>query len=474
MGKIALLATRDTSGLDSLSRKLGDLHGYQLLKVSSVMPEGLNHCEPVDFKQAREKLQNGEVSLLVANYFDPANVGRDFLSWKTALQAFDHEIADLIRSAAQTPHSTTVLGNPDLYVLAAGYLEKGDGGFSASFRMEQACNALHAVSQFDASVAQYLEAQGGEVPDLDALSGLPRTVTFSWKRSHPLPGGETSRQKAGLYGSYANHFETVAGPEVDYRAVVDSSLAAYAIGEFEKTTALITQRSELMSAASSDDLGTAIEHAIEAAEPDLAGATLAVNASLEGADIAKIDSIRFATFVAPSFINRETLEGIRLLESREGLGYEALQELRSVVGGVLIQDRNRSAVNPFSWRMPSANQPLVTDWETMIFGVRISRHLRSTSCLAVKGERIIAQASGLSHQRRFSQRLREDEKSLGDSILVFDEDIEDPDLLSEIKELGVTVVVHPGTASSREGELVDRANQLGLVLVTTGVSFTNF
>ncbi len=474
MGKIALLATRDTSGLDSFSRKLGDLHGYQLLKVSSVMPEGLNHCEPVDFKQARERLENGEVSLLVANYFDPAKVGRDFLSWKTALQAFDHEIADLIRSAAQKPHATTVLGNPNLYALAARYLEEDDGNFPAAFRMEHACNALHAVSQFDASVAQYLEAQGGEVPDLDALSGLPRTVTFSWKRSHSLPGGETPRQKAGLYGSYATHFETVAGPEVDYRAVVDSSLAAYAIGEFEKTTALITQRGELLSAASSDDLGTAIECAIEATEADLVGATLAVNASLEGADVAKIDSVRFATFVAPSFINREMLEGIRLLESREGLGYEALQELRSVVGGVLIQDRNRSAVNPFSWRMPSANQPLVTDWESMIFGVKISRHLRSAACLAVKGERIIAQASGLSHQRRFRQRLCEDEKSLRGSILVFDEDIEDADLLSEAKELGATVVVHPGTASSQEGELVDRANQLGLALVATGASFTKF
>ncbi len=474
MGKIALLATRDTSGLNSFSRRLGDLHGYQLLKVSSVIPEGLDYCEPVDFKQAREKIQNGEVSLLVANYFDPAKVGRNFLSWKTALQTFDHEIADLIRLAAQKPHTTTVLGNPDLYALAAGHLEKDGGNFSAAFRMEQACNALHAVSQFDASVAQYLEAQGGDVPDLDALSGLPRTVTYSWKRSHSLSGGETLRQKAGLYGSYAAHFETVAGPEVDYRAVVDSSLAAYAIGEFEKTTALITQKGELLSAASSDDLGTAIERLIEATEADLAGATLAVNASLEIADIAKVDSIRFVTFVAPSFVNTDTLEGVRLLESREGLGYEALQELRSVVGGVLIQDRNRSAVNPFSWRMPSANQPLVTDWETMIFGVKISRHLRSSSCLAVKDERIIAQAAGLSHQRRFSQRLREEDKLLDGSILVFDEDIESPDLLSQAKELGATVVVHPGTSSSQEGELVDRANQLGLALVATGISFTKF
>lgn len=474
MGKIALLATRDNSGLDPFSRKLGELHGYRMLKVGKVLPDGLGHCETVDFREARERVASGEVSLLIANFFDPAMVGRDFMSWKSALKAFDHEIADLIRSAAKQPHVLTVLGDPSLYEKATEILGEGEGAFPTPFRIEQACNALHAVSNFDASVAQYLEAQGGEVPDLDALGGLPKTLNFSWKRSHSLSGGETARQKAGIYGTYADHFETVAGPDVDYQAVVDSSLAAYAIGEFEKTTALIVQRGELLSAASADDLESAICRAIESIEWDLGKATLAVNGSIDPECLTGIDTKRFSTLIAPTFTQKEAMDGLRLLESREGLGYEALQELRSVVGGVLIQDRNRSAVNPFAWRMPSANQPLVADWEDMIFGVKISRHLRSLACLAVREEQVVARTTGLSNQKRFAQRLVEDGASLNGSILIFDEDIEDPEVLSKSKNLGASVVVHPGLNSALEATLVDRANQLGLSLVATGVSFSKF
>ncbi len=474
MGKIALLATRDTSGLDLFSRKLQDSYGYRLLKLGSIVTEGLEQCETVDFAVARERVERGEVSLVIANFYDPATVGRDFMSWKSALKSFDHEIAHLIRAAATQPQEVTVLGNPSLYAKATDLMEENQGAIPVPFRIEQACNALHAVSQFDASVAQYLEAQGGEVPDLDALGGFPKTFNLSCKRSHSLSGGETTRQKAGLYGTYADHFETVAGPEVDYQAVVDSSSAAYAIGEFEKTTALIVQRGELMSAASADDLDTAIARAIESVEWDLAQATLAVNGSMDAEGLARLDPKRFSTLIAPHFTGNEATDGLRLLESREGLGYEALQELRSVVGGVVVRDRNRSAVNPFSWRMPSAIQPLVTDWESMLFGVKISRHLSSSACVAVRDERVMARASGLARQARFAPRLIESGKSLEGSILVFDEDIGDPEILSECKNLGVTVVVHPGANPSFEGELVQKANGLGLALVATGVSFTKY
>jgi len=474
MGKTALLSTRDTSGLAGFSTILNESFGYRLLRVESVVEEGFESVEPVDFEKARELLETGEVSLVVANFLDPVAVGRKTMSWRKALDAFDHEIVHLIRLAARTPQSVTILGNPESYEAALSLISDHAGFFPPSFRIEQACNALYAVSKFDTSVAQYLENQSGEVPDLDALGGFPKTLNTTWKRARSIGSGESPHQKAGLYGTFRRHFETVHGPEIDYRAIVDSSLATFAIGEFEKTTAVITQRGELLSAASADVLGTAIHRAIDSVSFDLSGATLAVNGSMDVEGLTEIDTERFATLIAPGFVRKEALDGVRLLESREGLGYEALQELRSVVGGVLVQDRNRSAVNPFAWKMPSANQPLVTDWESMIFGVKISRHLRSAACAAVRNERVVALASGLVHQGRFAKRLGEDGVSLEGAILVFDEDIVDSDSLGEAHKLGCTVVVHPGRDSSREGKLLAKANQLGLALVTTGVSFTKY
>lgn len=468
------MATRDTSGLGVFVKILQESFGFRLLRVGSIVGEGFEFIKAVDFEEARGLCDQGEVSLVIANFFDPVAVGREFMSWKKALDAFDHEIIDLVRWAAKKPQSVAVLGNPGLYETASALLADHSGSFPQSFRIEQACNALHAVSNFDTSVAQYIEAQSGDVPDLDALGGFPKTLSFAWKRSQSIGDGESTHQKAGLYGTYRDHFETVAGPDIDYRSVLDSSLATYVIGEFEKTTAVITQKGELLSAASTEDLETAIDRAIDAAGVVLSKATLAVNGSMDAEGLTHIDTKRFATLIAPSFVRREALDGLRLLESREGLGYEALQELRSVVGGVLVQDRNRTPVNPLAWKMPSANQPLVTDWESMIFGVKLSRHLRSAACVAIRDEQVVAVASGLAHQGRFAKRLGEDGVSLESAIIVFDEDIVNPTYLEEAKQLGCSVMVHPGIDGTREGPLVDKANQLGLALVTTGVSFTKY
>ena len=176
--------------------------------------------------------------------------------------------------------------------------------------------------------------------------------------------------------------------------------------------------------------------------------------------------------MAPAFVSEGAFaDGIRLLVSREGLGYEALQEVRSVAGGALVQDRNRVAVNPFAWRMHSANQPLVTQWDDMLFGVKLSRHLRSAGCVAVLEQRVVAQASGLLCQFSAWDRLTEGGRSIEGSILVLDTDIENPDEIVRAKAAGISVLIHPGVDAQREALLVERANEVGLVLVATGVSF---
>lgn len=470
MATTALLVTRDSSGLKDFSKRLVEEFGFRLRVVNSVVPEEVAQAEALEMGRAMELVKAGEVSLLVANFFDVSSVGRDFMSWKSALKAFDHEIVDLIRAAARRPQDTTVVGSPNGYGEILALLGEGKGALSGRFRLDQACNALHAASEFDASVAQFLETQGGDTPDIDALSGYPKSIRFAWKRAHCLKEGESPRQKAALYGSFGEHFEKIAGPELDYGSILDLSLAVYTIGEFEKTTAAIIQNGSLISAASADSVEQAVERARMAFEGMLSNATLVVNGSVDADLLDSLSEGVFASVLAPVFVSGSVSDGLRLLESREGLGYDALQEVRSVVGGVLVQDRNRVPVNPFAWRMPSANQPLVTQWEDMIFGVKLSRHLRSSACLAVIGERVVAQASDLIDQSGVWERLRQMGESIEGATLVFDVDIEDPEAIDRAKSAGVGVLVHPGIDAAREPQLVERANAVGLALVATGVS----
>ena len=110
-----------------------------------------------------------------------------------------------------------------LYSDTLELLAVNHGVLPEDFRVRQACNALHAVAVFNASVAQFLESQSGEAPDLDALSGYPKTLYLSWKRDSTLQGVAT-KQKAAVYGKFREHFEMISGPESDYGCLLDLTL----------------------------------------------------------------------------------------------------------------------------------------------------------------------------------------------------------------------------------------------------------
>ncbi len=347
-------------------------------------------------------------------------------------------------------------------------LAANHGVLPEDFRVRQACNALHAVAVFDASVAQFLESQSGEAPDLDALSGYPKTLYLSWKRDSTLQG-VTTQQKAAVYGKFREHFEMISGPEPDYGCLLDLTLATYAIGEFEKPAALLISKGRLLAGSSASQLSEALE-SIDMRKEQIGGASmLVVNGAIDQAMLLNYGLAWVSSIVAPGFLGFENELGIRLIGSKEGLGYESLQEIRSIAGGWLVQDKNRVPINPMAWRITSVVHPLVDDWETMIFGVKIARHLQSSACLAVSGEHVVCLASCLNSQLDFEAAFSNRQDRLRNAIFVFDEDLAGPEPLEAAQRLGASTVIHPGLDAKIEAQLVDRSNELGICLVVTGI-----
>ncbi len=469
MKKTALLAARDPLGMVEFASKLIDSFGYQVLGLESSAPFALpEDCEIVDFRYAEKAIREGDASLLVANFSNPTVGFHRGRPWKNALTEMDHEIVGLIRIAALNPNGVGVLGDSRLYPDALELLAANHGLLPEDFRVRQACNALHAVAVFDASVAQFLESQAGEAPDLDALSGYPKTLYLSWKRDSTLQG-VTNQQKAAVYGKFREHFEMISGPGPDYGCLIDLTLATYAIGEFEKPSALLISKGRLLAGSSGSQLGEALE-GIEIGNDQIGGASmLVVNGAIDQAMLLSHGLTWVSSIVAPGFVGFENELGIRLIGSKEGLGYESLQEIRSIAGGWLVQDKNRVPINPMAWRITSAVHPLVGDWEAMIFGIKIARHLQSSACLAVSGEQIVCLASCLKSQLDFEAAFSNHQDRLRNAVFVFDEDLAGPEPLEAAQRYGASVVIHPGLDEEIEPQLVDRSNELGVCLVATGI-----
>ena len=80
--------------------------------------------------------------------------------------------------------------------------------------------------------------------------------------------------------------------------------------------------------------------------------------------------------------------------AREGLGADALQEVRSVIGGVLVQDRDRTLGPVGEFKVVTQRQPTAEEWEAMMFGWKVGKHVKSNSIVYCRGEQTLGVGAG--------------------------------------------------------------------------------
>lgn len=471
MAKRALIVVKDVSGVAALAERLVADFGFELLS-NAIAGEALQAkgivFESIQEDGAARRIadKEGGVALVVANFVDVESAGRSFMSWKSALGAFDRGIVDAIRAAAWAVGRVAVLGNPGDYDAALAELSETGGKLSQPFRMQRATAALRAASEFDFAVAQYLEVQGAEAPDMGALSGYSKAMRFAWPRAQVLDTGENGHQLAAVYGGFFDHFELRSGPKLDYEAVLTVSRAAYLIGEFEKPAAALMRNGKIVTARVGDDLDAILAKVLT--HESVASSWLVLNGSVGLAHLQRALASRVAGILAPDFSREElaVLEAessVTALASISGMGYEALQEVRSVVGGVLVQDKDRVAVNPMEWTTLSLAQPLVEDWESLMFGAKLVRHADSAAVAVVSGEQLIALEAGRYLPKVAWNAVEESGIGLANTVAVFDVPEVEAECLTRMKQFGVRAVLLP--LGGDEDSLREAANECGLVLL---------
>ncbi len=480
MSSKALIMVKDVSGVASLAKSLVGEFGFELWgnEIACEALTGLGvSIKLAKTSEAVAMIENPAeaVRLVVANFVDVESAGRAFMSWKSALSAFDRGIVSSLRAAAWAVDRVAVIGNPSDYDAALQELSENGGKFRQAFRMERATAAFRAASEFDFAVGQYLEVQGADKPDMGALSGYSKALRFAWPRLQLLEHGENGHQLAALYGSFSEHFEQVCGPKLDYTSILSVSKAAYLIGEFEKPAAALLRNGKIVTAACGSDLAELVAGVLK--DEDARGSWLVANGSLGESVISEAIESGVVGILSPDLTDseRELLSRtgkVSALVSLTGLGYEALQEIRSVAGGVLVQDKDRAPVNPMEWTPMSLAQPLVEDWESLMFGAKVVRHADSEALAIVSGERLIWLAAGEVSTRRAWQVVEESGVGLDKTVAVFDSPEVDPKILPRMKEFGVRVALV--TAGGDEQALRDAANSCGLVLLSAPKSWRKF
>jgi phosphoribosylaminoimidazolecarboxamide formyltransferase/IMP cyclohydrolase len=509
--RTALLSVSDKTGIAAFARRLVGEHGFRLLSTGGTarilkesglpveevgeytgfpeMMEGrvktlhpkvhgglLCRRDKPDHLEAAEAHGIDLIEMVVVNLYPfEETVARSGVTREEAIEQIDIGGPSMLRSAAKNHASVTVVTDPADYGRVLEVMDQPEP--LAELRRELALKVFQRTSRYDAAIADHLEKSAAGEPDLAAIAGLPETFRLESPKASALRYGENPHQKAALYGRFSEVFEQLQGKELSFNNIIDISAATYLIGEFESPTVAILKHTNPCGVASAEDLVTAWDEAFATDRQAPFGGIIVVNQTVDEELANRIREIFCEVIIAPHFSNgaRELFakrKNLRLMINREGVRTDSLQDLRSAVGGFLVQDRDQHRLKPAECRVVTDRQPTEAEWRALLFGWKVVKHVKSNAIVYAGAERTLGigagQMSRVDSSRIAVWKAGEAGLSLDGSIIASDAFFPFPDGLEAAAEAGARAAIQPG-GSVRDEEVISAANKRGMAMVFTGI-----
>jgi phosphoribosylaminoimidazolecarboxamide formyltransferase/IMP cyclohydrolase len=510
MQKLALLSVSDKRGLVEFATALVQRFGYKLISTGGTakllaekglpVTEVSQHTGFPEMMEGRVKTLHPKIhggllcrrdkadhlaaakehgieliDLVVVNLYPfEQTVAKPDVHFEEAIENIDIGGPSMLRSAAKNHESVTVVCDPADYdsVVAAFDMPAS----LQALRRRLALKVFQRTGSYDTAIARYLETQQTE-PDLAALSGFPDVFSVSYKKAQSLRYGENPHQQAALYGTFHEHFQQLQGKELSYNNILDITSATYLIGEFQQPTLAILKHTNPCGVATADTLEAAWEKAYATDRQAPFGGIIIVNRTLEAALAKTISEIFTEVIIAPRFSDEALAifakkKNLRLMIAKAGPDADSLLDVRSVIGGLLVQDRNKILGTQENFKVVSKRQPTDEEWASMMFGWRVCKHVKSNAIVYCRGEQTLGIGAGqmarVDSSRIAVWKAGEAKLDLKGSVVVSEALFPFADGLIAAADAGATSAIQPG-GSVRDEEVIKAADERGMAMVFTGI-----
>jgi phosphoribosylaminoimidazolecarboxamide formyltransferase/IMP cyclohydrolase len=281
------------------------------------------------------------------------------------------------------------------------------------------------------------------------------------------------------------------GKELSYTNLLDLDAAARIVLEFDEPAAVVIKHTNPCGAATGVDAADAYVRARDADPVSAFGGIVAVNRPVNRAAAEAIVSTFIEAVIAPSVdaeardvlakkTNMRVIVADLTALQNPGLLAQARAEFRSILGAVLLQERDRvvEARKPWSpdrlpegLRVATKRQPTAEEWEALRFAWRICAHVKSNTVVFTDAKRTLAigagQMSRVDAVNVAVMKARGANVPLAASVAASDAFFPFRDGLDAVAKAGATAVVQPG-GSVRDAEVIGAADEHGIAMVFTG------
>ncbi len=153
--------------------------------------------------------------------------------------------------------------------------------------------------------------------------------------------------------------------------------------------------------------------------------------------------------------------------------------VKSVAGGLLVQDRDNGRIDPAALKVVTRRQPNEAEMRDLIFAFRVCKHVKSNAIIYTRNGATVGIGAGQMSRvdsARIAARKAEDaaraagqaEPLTKGSVVASDAFFPFADGLLAAAQAGATAVIQPG-GSIRDDEVIAAADEAGLAMVFTGM-----
>jgi phosphoribosylaminoimidazolecarboxamide formyltransferase/IMP cyclohydrolase len=426
------------------------------------------------------------IDLLVVNLYPfAATIARPDCSYAEAIENIDVGGPAMLRAAAKNHADVTVLVDPADYATVLAELE-ASGDTSIDTRSRLAAKAYAHTAEYDACVSAYL--QRAQQP---ALERFPERLPLVLTRVQELRYGENPHQQAAFYrtsgaagaaGARGGSLATarmLQGKELSFNNIADADTAIECVRQFQAPACVIVKHANPCGVAVRASLTEAYQLAHRTDPTSAFGGIIAFNRAVDAATARCILAQQFAEVIAAPAFAAEALQAlaakpdIRVLELGDlaaGSGDE--YELRSVAGGVLVQDRDTGTVGTADLRQVSRRAPNEREFADLHFAWQVAKYVKSNAIVCVRDGATVGVGAG-QMSRVYSTRIAAlkaaDEKlELRGAVLASDAFFPFRDGIDVAAGYGISAIIQPG-GSKRDAEVIAAADQHGMAMVYTGM-----
>jgi len=411
------------------------------------------------------------IDLVVVNLYPFGSiVNKEGVGDAEAIELIDIGGVTLLRAAAKNFKDVAVLTNPSQYGPILEGLKSGDGVLSEETLKDLASDAFAHTAAYDSMIYNYFGMRGV----------LPDELRLSYNRYQELRYGENPYQKAVFYndpyykGPCIHNSVQLQGKELSYNNILDLSAAMNIVMDFEQPTSAIIKHTCPCGIASADTLRVAYENAYKSDSISAYGSIVGYNRELD-ADAAEAMRKRFIECViAPGFapealeiLKRKKKLRVMKTEGEFGTG-KADFELVKVRGGVLLQTAEFPELKMEDLKFVTEKRPTEAELETMFFGWKAIKHIKSNGIILVKDTRTVGIGSGqMSRVDAVMIACRKAGEEAKGAVMASDAFFPFRDGVDEAAKAGVVAVIQPG-GSIRDPEVLEAVKEHGMSMVYTG------